>query len=314
MNSGMALSLITAFMWGILPVALKRVLQHLDPVTITWVRLVFATVFVGSYYVWSGKWPAPAKFTRRNVICLSGVAVSMAANYWLFLAGLHLVSPPVAQLTIQTGPLFLALGSWYFFSEKLRRRQLAGFAVMLLGFWFFYSGNLGAGMGPPNSAAEFTGVILVVLAAIAWTIYALIQKLLGAHFPSSFILLAGYAGAGIFLGPVSSPGTTASLSPSQGWYLLFCCVNTVVAYGCFAEAVRRWEAPRVSAILAITPIITFAASMVEAQIFQGEIPAALIASSTQLLGAGLVVGGSMAASLGSGGQFKKKGREKPLAP
>ena len=155
MNSGMALSLITAFMWGILPVALKRVLQHLDPVTITWVRLVFATVFVGSYYVWSGKWPAPAKFTRRNVIWLSGVAVSMAANYWLFLAGLHLVSPPVAQLTIQTGPLFLALGSWYFFSEKLRRRQLAGFAVMLLGFWFFYSGNLGAGMGPPNSAAEF---------------------------------------------------------------------------------------------------------------------------------------------------------------
>jgi drug/metabolite transporter (DMT)-like permease len=314
MNSGMALSLVTAFMWGILPVALKRVLQHLDPVTITWVRLVFATVFVGSYYVWSGKWPAPAKFTRWNLAWLFGVAVSMAANYWLFLAGLHLVSPPVAQITIQTGPLFLALGSWYFFSEKLRRRQLAGFFVMLAGFWLFYSGNLGADIGPPHSATEFTGVILVVLAALAWTIYALIQKLLGAHFPSSFILLAGYAGAGIFLGPVSSPGAAANLSASQGWYLLFCCVNTVVAYGCFGEAVRRWEAPRVSAILAITPIITFMASMVEAQIFQGEIPAALMGNSTQLLGAGLVVGGSMAASLSSRGRYKNKGREDSPAP
>ncbi len=314
MNSGMALSLITAFMWGILPVALKQVLQHLDPVTITWVRLVFATVFVGSYYVWSGKWPAPAKYTRRNLIWLSGVAVSMAANYWLFLAGLHLVSPPVAQLTIQTGPLFLAFGSWYFFSESLRRRQLAGFVIMLVGFWLFYSGNFGGGIAPPHSAAELTGIFLIVLAAIAWTIYALVQKHLGAHFPSSFILLVGYAGAGIFLGPISSPGAAASLSPSQGLYLLFCCINTVVAYGCFAEAVRRWEAPRVSAILAITPIITFAASMVEAQIFQGEIPGSLIASSTQLLGAGLVVGGSIAASLSSLGRFKNKGRVDSLAP
>ena len=309
MNSGLVLSLTTALMWGVLPVALKQVLQHLDPLTITWVRLVFATILVGGYYVWSGKWPASARFTRRNIILLFCVAVAMAANYWLFLAGLLMVSPSVAQLTIQTGPLFLAFGGWYFFEEKLHRRQLAGFALMLGGFWLFYSDMVRLGSGTAQSDGGLTGVVLVIFAAIAWTIYALIQKLLAEQFPSSFILLAGYAGAGVFLGPVSSPGAATSLTSVQGWYLVFCCVNTVVAYGCFAEAVRRWEAPRVSAILALTPIITFLATMAEAKIFHDEIPAALFANPDQLLGAGLVVVGSMTAALSLTGRVarRKKG-------
>lgn len=303
MNSGLILSLVTALMWGVLPVALKRVLQHLDPLTITWVRLVFATIVVGSYYLWTGKWPTPAKFTRRNIALLGCVAMAMAANYWLFLAGLHLVAPSVAQLTIQTGPFFLALGGWYFFSEKLRRRQILGFMVMLAGLWVFYSGGQGqagtevlAGIGTRD---ESTGVVLVILAAIAWAIYALIQKFLAAQFPSSFILLAGYAGAGVLLGPFSSPGAATSLTWSQGGYLLFCCVNTVIAYGCFAEAVRRWEAPRVSAILALTPIVTFFAGIIESTVVQGEMFRPISTNSLQFLGAGLVVAGSMAAALGT---------------
>ena len=37
--------------------------------------------------------------------------------------------------------------------------------------------------------------------------------------------------------------------------LLFCALNTLVAYGAFAEALAHWEASRVSAILATTPLL-----------------------------------------------------------
>lgn len=36
---GLCLSLLTALLWGILPIKLKQVLQVMDPVTVTWFRL-----------------------------------------------------------------------------------------------------------------------------------------------------------------------------------------------------------------------------------------------------------------------------------
>ncbi|MEY4630014.1 MAG: hypothetical protein RIQ81_134 [Pseudomonadota bacterium] len=293
-SAGLTLSIVTATMWGTLPVALKRVLEVIDPVTITWIRFVFATVTVGGFYLVTRSWPPSKSFSRKNIGYLCGVALALAANYWLFLAGLDLVAPPLAQVTIQLGPFFLALGSWLFFSESIRRRQVTGFLVMISGFWLFYSGQMSVrgvdGSAAGGVAQQGTGVWLVVLAALAWALYALIQKLLVARFPSSFILLCGYAGATIILLPLANPSQVLGLKGSfQWWTLLFCCVNTVIAYGCFAEAVKRWDATRVSAVLALTPVITYFAADVAA------------GAMTPLLLAGvvLVVGGSMTAALGA---------------
>jgi len=41
---GLGLTLITCLMWGVLPIALKIMLQHMDAVTITWFRLSIAAV------------------------------------------------------------------------------------------------------------------------------------------------------------------------------------------------------------------------------------------------------------------------------
>ena len=43
---GLTLAMITAIMWGILPLALKSVLLLMDAYTITWYRFVFAAFFV----------------------------------------------------------------------------------------------------------------------------------------------------------------------------------------------------------------------------------------------------------------------------
>ena len=46
------------------------------------------------------------------------------------------------------------------------------------------------------------------------------------------------------------------LSNLQWALLAFCGVNTLIAYGSFAEAMAHIEASKVSAILALTPLIT----------------------------------------------------------
>ena len=66
-----------------------------------------------------------------------------------------------------------------------------------------------------------------------------------------------YLSCALLLTPWAQPLQVLELSPLQGWLLLACCLNTLVAYGAFAEALAHWEASRVSATLALTPLVTF---------------------------------------------------------
>src|SRR3990167_7511785 len=44
---GLFLALLTAVLWGVLPIKLKEVLQVMDPVTVTWYRLlVSSSIFI----------------------------------------------------------------------------------------------------------------------------------------------------------------------------------------------------------------------------------------------------------------------------
>ena len=78
--------------------------------------------------------------------------------------------------------------------------------------------------------------------------------------------------------------------------LIFCCVNTFISYGAFSEAMNHIHASRVSAIITIVPILTFAVMSVLVEFW----PQHFVAESLNALayiGAGLVVLGSAFASL-----------------
>jgi len=83
------------------------------------------------------------------------------------------------------------------------------------------------------------------------------------------------------------------LSNLQWALLAFCGVNTLIAYGSFAEAMAHIEASKVSAILALTPLIT----VTTVHLF--PIPGLVLEPITvlTLCGAALVVSGSMLTSL-----------------
>lgn len=91
--------------------------------------------------------------------------------------------------------------------------------------------------------------------------------------------------------PWVSPLEALQLSPLQGWLLLACCLNTLVAYGAFAEALAHWEASRVSATLAITPLVTFASVAVAASLWPDHVHPEQIN--------GLAYGGAVLVVLGS---------------
>jgi drug/metabolite transporter (DMT)-like permease len=98
------------------------------------------------------------------------------------------------------------------------------------------------------------------------------------------------------LTPWAHPLEALQLSPLQGWLLLACCMNTLVAYGAFAEALAHWEASRVSATLALTPLVTFVAVALAAWLWPDYVQAEQI-NTLGYVGALVVVLGSATVAL-----------------
>ncbi|KFX70361.1 membrane protein [Pseudomonas taeanensis MS-3] len=252
---GMLLALLTAVLWGVLPIKLKQVLQVMDPVTVTWYRLLVSGSILLAYLAASRRLPRFRPLGKKGGWLLALAIAGLSGNYVLYLVGLNLLSPGTTQLVIQVAPILLLISSLFVFRERFSLGQGIGLLVLVLGFLLFFNQRLGELL---TSLSQYTaGVLTVLLAAFVWTFYGLAQKQLLTVWNSLQVMMVIYLACALLLTPWAMPQQVLQLSPLQGWLLLACCLNTLVAYGAFAEALAHWEASRISATLAITPLVTF---------------------------------------------------------
>ena len=251
---GLGFSLITAFMWGLLPLALKVVLGSMDPVTISWYRFSLSALIALVWYGHSsGKAIASMVFSRYWPLSLGAVG-GLVGNYLLYIWGLDLVSPGAAQILIQVAPLLLLIGSVVIFKEHFSSAQWLGVAAFCVGMLLFFHQRLTSIV--VTSEDYFTGVMLVIGAALAWSGYGLAQKQLLKSFHAKDILLLICVAGTILLFPLSEPAQIRYLNASGLVLLLFCGLNTIIAYGCFGLAMSYWQASRVSAVIPLAPLLT----------------------------------------------------------
>lgn len=292
---GLALSLLTVFLWGILPIALTVTLQALDVYTVTWFRFLVAFGLLVVYLTVRQQLPELQKLRSAALGLLVIATLFLGLNYLFFLQGLAQTSAANAQVLVQLAPVMFGLGAIAVFKERYNLRQWLGLSLLSLGFALFFNEQLRTLITAPTK--YLVGSSLLVLAAATWAVYALAQKQLLQRLPSSNIMLMIYGGCVLMFSPVATPRTITTLSPLQLGMLLFCGLNTMLAYGAFAEALEHWEASRVSAVLATTPIVTilsvWAVSFLVPTLIAPERLTAL-----GLVGAILVVSGSIAIALG----------------
>ncbi len=292
---GLALSLVTVFLWGILPIALTVTLQALDVYTVTWFRFFMAFGLLAAYLGARKQLPDLQKLRSASLGLLASAIVFLGLNYLLYLQGLAQTSATNAQVLIQLAPVLMGLGALAVFKERYTLQQWVGLGVLTLGFALFSHEQLKTII--TAQATYLLGNGILVIAAATWAVYALAQKQLLQKLPSSTIMLVIYGGCALLFSPLAAPQPLLNLSPLQFGMLLFCGLNTVIAYGAFAEALEHWEASRVSAVLALTPIVTlvsvWAVSLLAPSLIAPERLTAL-----GVLGAVLVVAGSMAIAMG----------------
>ena len=289
---GLLLALGTAIMWGTLPVALHQVAPTIGAGTSTFFRFFISALLLTPYLIARGQINNQRKLkSPKLALHILLAALLLTGNYGFYILGLERTSAEATQVMIQLAPMLLLLAGLWVFKETFSPSQWLGFFGFALGLVLFFERQIS------QLLIEFgdygIGLIFIILSASFWTGYAILQKFLLNDFKSSETMLIFYwIGSLLFL-PLSDFSSMGQLSSLQWAALLFCGLNTLIAYGCFAEAMAHLEASRVSAIIAITPLFTIAI----AQLMPISDMAVEPLTGLSILGAILVVSGSITTAI-----------------
>lgn len=304
---GLALALTTAILWGVLPVVMKEVLKTMDAYTVTWYRFTVAGVCLFTYLYLKGKLPRFKNIGYKSLLLLLLATLGLLGNYVTYMLGLNLLTPGTTQLMMQIGQIMLIIASVIIFKESFNHVQVLAVVILLVGFLLFFNQRL---IELLTSLGSYTiGIIILIISSVLWTGYALCQKQMLVQWNSMQILMMIYLGSSFLLFPTSHPSQITHLTSLQFWLLAFSCANTIIAYGAFAEALAHWEASKVTATLAIAPLITFITATIGALLW----PAYVTADSLNILaylGAIIVVLGSALVALSPIVMQKIKARRK----
>jgi len=291
---GLGLSLLATLFYGLLPLALKSVLTGLDPFTITWSRFFIAALLMTAV-VTRTKQVRSTNWNKPTIGLLLLAVGGLCSNYLLYLVGLQYVTPNTAQVLIQLAPVFLLLGSLFIFKETFTPIQWLGLGILFLGFILYFNHQLGSLFN--RFEGNSLGLWLVSSAAFAWSIYGLAQKGLSLKFRSTTVVLIIYWFGTFLFWPLARPSSLLQLKSSLWLPLIFSALSTLLVYWAFAEAINHWPASRISAVLALTPIVTVVASEIIIFLWPGMLEAEHL-SFLNVSGILLVITGSMLSALG----------------
>jgi drug/metabolite transporter (DMT)-like permease len=251
---GILYAVITAVLFGVLAIALKFSLSELTPADITWFRFVLAFSILALYYYF--RKPEYLRILRRPPLILIIATLCLALNYYGFIEGLNLTTPSIAQIFIQLGPVLLAAAGFIFFRERITWRQIAGLVLVVAGLLIFYNEQFSLILS--GKGKWQTGVIWILVAAVAWAGYSVLLKVMVLKYPPIQLNLVIFGLPVLLYLPFVNLDHFASLG-LVGWLILvFLGLNTLFAYGLLSMAIHYVEANKVSVILILNPILTFA--------------------------------------------------------
>ncbi len=252
-TTGILYACFTALLWGFLAIALKVSLQDLDPVTVVWFRffVAFSTLLILMLFFDRSF----VKTFRKPPFILFVAAFFLGLNYYGFITGIHYTSPSSAQVFIQIGPVTLGLSGIFLFKERLTWKHITGFLMLITGFVIFYSTQVD---GLLKQNEEFTkGMLFVIFGGLSWAVFSVFQKILVRTYKPNHLNLFIYGFATLMFLPFADFSVVPDLRMADWLLLVFLGLNTLLAYGSLALALKYAEANKISVIITLNPIITF---------------------------------------------------------
>lgn len=253
-TKGLWWAVLTGICWGVLAVALRVTLNYATSGSIAWVRMLTAWLILVLYWWIKDRKKISSHWRFSPTLWLAGGF--LALNYLAYMKGLELTSASNAQVMIQLGPLMLMLVGILKFKERPSFTQTLGLIVSTLGLLIFSWDQLN--LAWQNAGRYLWGNLWITIAALSWAAFAVMQKMAQNRWHSQEFNLTVYLVCTLALAPFCHWSEIPNWSGVAWLLILGCGLNTVVAYGAFAESLRLAPANQVSVILSANPLLTIA--------------------------------------------------------
>ena len=200
---------------GVAPIWVR--VSELGPSATAFYRLLFALPI---FWVWmlsdrgdSGAGSKGVSVRDRCHLFGAGLFFALDMAFWHW--SLHLTTVANSTLITNAAPIFVTLGAWWWFKERITRSFLMGLALAVGGAAILSGASLG------ESATRWRGDLIALLAAVFYGGYMLYVKRLRQKFrPVEIMAWSGIASTlGLGLIAVAS-GEALIPNSAKGWWIL----------------------------------------------------------------------------------------------
>jgi drug/metabolite transporter (DMT)-like permease len=260
-------------------------LANVEPATAAVFRCVYALPVLWLLARTEERRFGPRAAGQQRLAIIAGLFFAADLVTWHY--AIAMVGAGLATVLGNTQVVFVAIGAWLFFGERLTARLIVALVVALGGV-VLISGIVGAGAYGENPVG---GVVLGLFTGVAYAGFLLVQRRgtadprrpAGPLFDATWSAGLASAVAGLVLGQI----TFLPSWPAHGWLVILALSAQVVGYLLIGIALPRLPSAITSIVLLIQPVAAVGLAM----LILGEAP-----SPTQLLGVAMVVGGVLLAT------------------
>ena len=178
--------------WSFSFVWFKIANRSYDPITIVFIRLCIATVFLSTYLWITHGFKGVRKADRKYFLLLA-----FFEPFLYFLGeshGLTYVSSTAGSVIISTIPVFAVIFAWVFYRERLRLINYIGVAISFIGVIIFIADSSG------GLVINLKGLALLFLAVISAVGYNMVLHRLATEYnPVSIVNIQNAIGVVLFL-------------------------------------------------------------------------------------------------------------------
>jgi drug/metabolite transporter (DMT)-like permease len=213
-------------------------LEGVGPTAAAFWRFVISLPFLWAWSALEGS--GRAKVSSRQLYIIVACGILFTCDFSVWHRAIAYTTVANATFLANLAPIFVTLGAWLFFKDKIRGIFLLGMALAILGMGMLMSGSVVVG------GTGFRGDILAVTTALFYGGYQLTVKKLRASWSTGFILSRTHsiAALGLLLVTVLSGEELLGYS-GRAWLILFglALVSHVLGQGLIAWSLARLSAP-----------------------------------------------------------------------
>ena len=247
--AALSAALVTVIAWGSAFVAIRAAGETLSPGAIALGRLAVSSAILTAVALVRRAALPP----RRDLLHIAAYGVLWLTVYSVALnAAERRVDAATAAMLINTGPILIAVLAGFFLREGFPPGLFAGCAVA-------FAGCVVIGLATTQSGTRAgLGIVLCVVAALAYALAVLVQKPVLARVSSFQVTWLGCAAATVACLPFAPTLATEAAKADAaaiGWTVYLGVVPTALGFATWSFALRRTSAGRMASITYLIPVV-----------------------------------------------------------